>query len=79
VTEVLGFDLDAQKYLLQDVFVRKYHGVDAEGRVQSDLVPTGILPTCMHQLEEHGVTLPDPVLQAARNSSASRSHSKATA
>lgn len=79
VTEVLGFDLDAQKYLLQDVFVRKYRGVDAEGRVQSDLVPTGILPTCMHQLEEHGVTLPDPVLQAARNSSASRSHSKATA
>lgn len=76
ITEILGFDLDAQKYQLQDVFVRKYHGVDAQGKIQSELVPTGTLPACMHQLEEHGVTLPEPVLQYARNvrASAQRNH-----
>jgi pilus assembly protein CpaF len=69
ITEVTGFDLDTQKYNLQDIFVRKYHGVDAQGKVLSDLVPTGIMPTFMHQLEEHGVTLPDPVLELARRNS----------
>lgn len=70
VTEVLGFDLDAQKYVLQDIFVRKYEGVDAEGRVISDLVPSGIMPGFMHQLEEHGVSLPDPVLEVCRRAAA---------
>ena len=66
ITEVTGFDLDTQKYRLQDIFVRKYDGLDANGKVKSELVPSGVLPACMHQLEEHGVTLPDPVLDAAR-------------
>ena len=67
ITEITGFDLDAQKYQLQDIFIRKYHGLDAKGKIQSELVPTGVLPACMPQLEEHGVTLPEPVLQYARN------------
>jgi pilus assembly protein CpaF len=62
ITEVCGFDQESQSYRLNDVFVRRYHGVDAEGRVLSDFVPTGYLPSFMHQLKEHGVTLPDPVL-----------------
>lgn len=66
VTEVTGFDVETQKYELRDLFVRRYHGVDAKGAVLSDLVPTGLLPACMHQLEEHGVTLPDVVLEQAR-------------
>ncbi|HVW29690.1 MAG TPA: CpaF family protein [Polyangiaceae bacterium] len=66
ITEVTGFDLDTQKYKLQDIFVRKYEGHDEDGRVISELVPTGVLPECMHQLEEHGVSLPDPVLAEAR-------------
>jgi pilus assembly protein CpaF len=70
ITEVMGFDLDTQKYRLQDIFVRKYNGLDANGKVISELVPSGVLPTCMHQLEEHGVTLPDPVLEAARTAQA---------
>jgi hypothetical protein len=63
---VSGFDLETQKYQLQDIFVRKYHGTDAHGKVLSDLVPTGAVPAFMHQLEEHGVTLPDPVLELMR-------------
>jgi len=66
ITECLGFDLDTQKYRLQDIFLRRYDGFDREGNLLSELVPTGVLPTFMHQLTEHGVTLPDPVLAAAQ-------------
>lgn len=70
ITEVTGFDLDTQKYHLQDIFVRKYHGTDAQGKIISDLVPTGVTPAFMHQLEEHGVSLPDPVLDLMRRTAA---------
>jgi pilus assembly protein CpaF len=70
ITECLGFDLETQKYQIQDIFERRFHGVDAEGKVVSELVPTGAMPACMHQLEEHGVTLPDPVLEVARRAAA---------
>ncbi len=66
ITEVMGFDLEHQRYLLQDVFVRRYAGFDQNNRILSDLVPTGVLPACLPQLEEHGVTLPDPLLEMAR-------------
>jgi pilus assembly protein CpaF len=66
ITECLGFDLDTQKYKLQDIFMRRYDGFDQEGNLLSELVPTGVLPTFMHQLTEHGVALPDPVLAAAQ-------------
>jgi pilus assembly protein CpaF len=71
ITECLGFDLDTQKYKLQDIFLRRYDGFDHEGNLLSELVPTGVLPTFMHQLEEHGVALPDPVLLAAQQNAAS--------
>jgi pilus assembly protein CpaF len=66
ISEVTGFDLATQKYQVQDIFERKYHGLDEKQRIVSELLPTGILPTCMAQLEEHGVTLPDAVLERAR-------------
>jgi pilus assembly protein CpaF len=66
ITEVTGFDLQSQAYGLRDIFVRRYSGTDQRGNIVSELVPTGLLPLCMHQLEEHGVSLPDPVLQLAR-------------
>lgn len=74
ITEVLGFDADSQTYRLQDIFERKYHGFDAHGKVQSELVPTGVLPACLHQLQEHGVSLPDPVMDAARQAALRRGH-----
>lgn len=66
ISEVTGFDIATQKYGIQDIFVRRYHGVDANHKILSDFVPTGILPNIMPQLEEHGVKLPDAVLEAAR-------------
>jgi pilus assembly protein CpaF len=66
VTEVRGFDLATQKYVLADLFVRKYAAADGSGRVDSELEPTGVLPSCQHQLDEHGVVLPQAVLERAK-------------
>jgi pilus assembly protein CpaF len=66
LTEVLGFDVDTQKYRLRDIFERRYQGLDTRGRVVSELVPTGLLPECLPQLREHGVSLPEPVVEFAR-------------
>jgi pilus assembly protein CpaF len=78
ITEVMGFDLESQRYLLQDLFVRDYRGFDENNRIVSDLVPTGILPSCLAQLHEHGVNLPDPVLEMAqrRQNEGSASHAR---
>ncbi len=58
ITEVLGYDVNANKYLFQDLFVRRYSGLDVEGRMQSELVYTGAPPACAAQLREHGLDLP---------------------
>jgi pilus assembly protein CpaF len=65
ITEVESFDLDTQKYVLRDLFVRKYSGTDEAGKLISELVPTGTLPACSHQLDEHGVVLPGEMLERA--------------
>src|SRR5688500_2470593 len=66
VTEVTGFDIETQKYKTRDIFVRKYEGTGPDGKIISELLPTRLLPERMHQLEEHGVTLPDPVMRLAQ-------------
>jgi pilus assembly protein CpaF len=66
ISEVTGFDLATQKYEVQDIFVRQYQGLDEKQRIMSEFSPTGILPKCLPQLEEHGVTLPDAVMDRAK-------------
>lgn len=58
VTEVLGYDVNSERYVLQDLFERKYEGVGTDGDVRSKLVATGTTPQCMAQLQAHGVELP---------------------
>jgi pilus assembly protein CpaF len=67
ITEVLGFDGNKGEYLMQDIFVRQYHGFDDRGAIISDIVPSGVLPRCLPQLHEHGVDLPASVYDAAKN------------
>jgi pilus assembly protein CpaF len=67
VTEVIGFDGTKGEYVMQDIFVRQYHGFDERGAIVSDLVPSGILPRCLPQLHERGVDLPASVYEAAKN------------
>jgi pilus assembly protein CpaF len=58
VTEVVGFDVDSGKYELRDLLLRTYQGHDAHGRIQSRLEPTGVTPSFLPKLHEHGVSLP---------------------
>ena len=69
VTEVLGYDQVTGTYNLQDIFERQYDGFDAEGRIKSQLVFSGILPRSLHQLHEHGLDLPESVLAQAKQHS----------
>ena len=67
VTEVLDFDQAAGAYVMKDIFVREYHGVDERtGMIDSDIVATGYLPRCLPQLHEHGVDLPPIVYEMAK-------------
>ncbi len=65
ISEVLGFDLDTNKYLIQDIFVRDYRGKDAGGNIISDFIPTGAIPQFLPTLKEHGLDLPPAVYDAA--------------
>lgn len=58
VSEICGYDADTQKYRVNDLFVREYHGVNARNEIESRLVPTGNTPTFLPQLHEHGIDLP---------------------
>lgn len=66
ITEVMGFDPPNQRYRFQDLFVRTFTGFDEGNRSLSEFAPTGVLPSFMPQLAEHGVSLPDPVIETAR-------------
>ena len=72
VTEVLGFDVPTGSYLTQDIFLREYKGLGHGGEVLSDLVPTGVIPRCLPQLQEHGVDFPEAMYEAARQRSAAQ-------
>jgi pilus assembly protein CpaF len=74
ITEVLGFDIEKSTYRTQDIFVRNFEGVSPQGKVISELVATGIVPTFMPQLIEHGVDLPAAVYDAARRRGAGKTH-----
>jgi pilus assembly protein CpaF len=66
VTEVTGFDQATGEYHTQDIFRRDYYGTDANGRIQSEIVATGVIPHCVGHLREHGVELPESLYEAAR-------------
>jgi pilus assembly protein CpaF len=66
ITEVTGYDLNEGQYRLADLFVRRYHGNDDEGRVRSELLPTGLLPTFLPILRKCGTDLPSGMYAAAR-------------
>jgi pilus assembly protein CpaF len=62
ISEVAGFDVDTGKYRLIDLYVRRYR---SQGEcLESELVPTGELPTFTEGLAEYGVTLPEAMLRA---------------
>jgi len=58
VSEIIGFDPMRGAYTINDLFVRKVRGVDEDGRVVSELVPTGNLPDCMETIIAAGLDVP---------------------
>lgn len=66
ITEVLGYDLK-DGYQLGDVFIRRYHGRDPDGKVISEFVPTGRIPGCIEMIKAMGLELPASMYTAAQN------------
>ncbi|HMR09352.1 MAG TPA: CpaF family protein [Polyangiaceae bacterium] len=66
ITEVLNYDPDTGKYQMQDIMARRYQGLGPGGEIQSEFEATGVIPSCVEQLREHGVDLPSVIYDTAR-------------
>ncbi|MBX3210478.1 MAG: CpaF family protein [Labilithrix sp.] len=64
ISEVVGFDMSKGSYQVNDLFLRKVEGIDADGRVISELHPTGNLPDCLETIRAAGLDVPGTVLEA---------------
>jgi pilus assembly protein CpaF len=64
ISEVEGYDMEASRYVVRDIFVRRYEGFDESGAVKSTLDATGVLPHALPILIQHGVDLPRSVYEA---------------
>ena len=67
VTQVVGYDPD-RGYDLQNMYERRYHGREADGRVVSELLATGAMPACVEMINALGYELPWSMLEAAQSS-----------
>jgi pilus assembly protein CpaF len=62
VTEIVGMEQDV--ITMHDIFTFEQHGIDANGRVIGEVIPTGIRPLFADKLERNGMPLsPDLFLQ----------------
>ena len=61
ISEVLGYDADAGKYEIADIFRRKY---STDPDQPSELLPTGIAPRFEETVTEHGGQLPAGLVAA---------------
>jgi pilus assembly protein CpaF len=70
ITEIAGFDLATGAYAVRDLFIRHVYGMDNAGRVETELVPTGALPTMLEHIHAQGYDIPgvmyDPPPSPAR-------------
>jgi pilus assembly protein CpaF len=62
VTEIVGMEQDV--ITMHDIFKFEQRGIDANGRVIGEVIPTGIRPLFADKLERNGMPLsPDLFLQ----------------
>ncbi len=66
ISEICGYSQEQQKYEIQDLFRREFHGLDAEKNVRSELLPTGYTPVCAELLLAAGYELPPALDQRNR-------------
>lgn len=62
ITEVQGLEGDV--IVLQDIFTFKQSGVDEQGKVIGEMVPTGVRPKFYERLESSGIYIPPSVFIA---------------
>jgi pilus assembly protein CpaF len=55
ITELVGYDPVQQRFKLRDLFARVHEGIDAQGKLQTRLLPTGIVPMFVAKLRAHGL------------------------
>jgi pilus assembly protein CpaF len=65
ITQVRGFDVEANNYVTDDIFLRNVSGLGPNGEVQSTLDATGVIPESTNQIREHGYEIPECIYQAA--------------
>lgn len=71
ISEVVGYDLSQNQYLVRDLFVREFNPGGGSRRPSSVLSPSGTLPSFEPVLASKGIRLPDEMLESAsRRSSA---------
>jgi pilus assembly protein CpaF len=59
--------MEGDTIVMQDIFVFRSHGVDANGRVLGEHVSTGLRPLFVDQLAEQGIELPLNLFAAERS------------
>lgn len=64
ITEVCG--LEGDKIILQDLFEFKQEGLDTNGKVIGQLLPTGNIPTFVDEIRSRGLTLDPGVFDPQR-------------
>jgi len=64
ISEITGMEGDV--VCMQDLFVFKQTGVDADRRAQGYFSATGIRPKCLERLEVSGTTLPPGLFEQRR-------------
>lgn len=64
ISEICGFDMDRNQYIVNDLYLRKVHGV-RNNRIISELLPTGNMPSCMETILAAGLDVPEPMREAA--------------
>ncbi len=64
VSEVSG--MEGQIVTMQDLFRFRHQGVDADGRVLGEMLPTGIQPRFLERLTEMGVSFPSDLFSPVR-------------
>jgi pilus assembly protein CpaF len=66
ISEITGFDFANGVFSIRDLFLRKVDGIDSRGKVQSRLLPTGLLPSKLEYIHAQGFDVPDAMHEAAR-------------
>jgi pilus assembly protein CpaF len=64
ITEVVGME-DELHIKLNDIFIFKQTGVDAQGKVQGYFTATGCKPTFLDEIRVRGISLSEDIFKAA--------------